>query len=201
MIRVPGTLVVKQIKGANGKFCVGDLTTPIGEFKVKEQILDQFEEGRYVGEFMIQQLYPNSFTWRGRVTTEIRAKVVEVFLDEVDEGCVEDAQPEPDPITEQTPPVQPAGSSIADAVATAPVQVPALPTNENLVTNDGDAPAEEKNAGVASLFGAELASLISTFQAVKLDPTVDRNRFREQRDFLKKLGYSFNAMEQIWHHA
>jgi hypothetical protein len=41
-IRINGTLVIKEIKGANGKFCVGDLTTPIGEFKVKESILDQF---------------------------------------------------------------------------------------------------------------------------------------------------------------
>lgn len=34
----------KEIKGANGKFCVGDFNTPLGEFKVKEPILDQFEQ-------------------------------------------------------------------------------------------------------------------------------------------------------------
>ena len=39
-IRINGTLVIKEIKGANGKFCVGDLNTPLGEFKVKEPILD-----------------------------------------------------------------------------------------------------------------------------------------------------------------
>lgn len=42
MITVTGVLTVKQITGANGKFCTGDLNTSIGEFKVKEAILDQF---------------------------------------------------------------------------------------------------------------------------------------------------------------
>ena len=74
-IRINGTLVIKEIKGANGKFCVGDLTTPIGEFKVKESILDQFSEGRYEGEFLVENFYLSSYIWRGKSTTDIRAKV------------------------------------------------------------------------------------------------------------------------------
>ena len=36
---------------------------------------------------------------------------------------------------------------------------------------------------------------------VRLDPTVDRKRFREQRNRLKALGYTFDAIEQIWSNA
>ena len=38
-----GTLAVEVIKGNRGDFCVGTLTTSIGEFKVKDAALEQFE--------------------------------------------------------------------------------------------------------------------------------------------------------------
>jgi hypothetical protein len=34
--------------------------------------------------------------------------------------------------------------------------------------------------------------------ALKLDPTVDRNIFRKQRDRLKAIGYRFEPMGQQW---
>ena len=39
------TLRVKRINGRNGPFCIADLSTDFGEFKVKESLLDQFDEG------------------------------------------------------------------------------------------------------------------------------------------------------------
>jgi hypothetical protein len=33
---------------------------------------------------------------------------------------------------------------------------------------------------------------------VALDPTVDRARFRRQRDRLKELGYRFEPLQQSW---
>ena len=47
MIRISGTLNVKSIKGSRGAFSVGELTSAVGNFKVKDQILDQFSEGSY----------------------------------------------------------------------------------------------------------------------------------------------------------
>jgi len=35
-------------------------------------------------------------------------------------------------------------------------------------------------------------------QPRKLDPTVDRSRFRRQRDHLKAAGYQFRPLDQIW---
>ena len=36
MIKIPGTLEVKTIRGGNGDFNVGELQTAIGEFKIKD---------------------------------------------------------------------------------------------------------------------------------------------------------------------
>lgn len=43
-IRIAGNLVIKEVKGANGKFCVSDLQTERGLFKVRELGLDQLAE-------------------------------------------------------------------------------------------------------------------------------------------------------------
>ena len=43
-------------------FCVGDLETEIGDFRVKDAILDQFDEGLYEGQFCIQQIFPFEHT-------------------------------------------------------------------------------------------------------------------------------------------
>jgi hypothetical protein len=184
-VRINGTLVVKVINGANGKFCVGDLNTPLGEFKVKEPILDQFEEGRYEGEFLIERFYLSSYVWRGKSTTDIRAQVTEVFLDTVDEGKVEDAQSEPDPLMTD------AGRSVANEQSFGATPIPATVVDE---TGNQDAVFLR----YVELFGAELGELVWDCKQVKLDPTVGREQFREQRDMLKTLGYIFDAKSQVW---
>lgn len=176
MITVAGVLTVKQITGANGKFCTGDLNTSIGEFKVKEAILDQFEEGRYEGEFDIERFYLSSYVWRGKSTTDIRAKVTDIRLQNAEEGNVDIApQPEMDPVAE----------SVADLMA----------DTISAASRDNDSQASDE---MSKLFGSELAKDISENKAVKLDPTVDRTLFREQRDKLKQLGYEFEPLSQTW---
>ncbi len=184
MIRISGTLVVKEIKGANGRFCVGDLSTPEGDFKVKEPILDQFEEGRYEGEFVVERFYLSSYVWRGKSTTDIRAKVTEISLDIVDEGTVAESQSEPDPLTTDR-----ATSSVPAQPAATPVAAPVLDQPEAL---------DPAVLELSEVFGRELASLVAKREEVKLDPTVDRGQFRIQRDKLKELGYRFDAKTQAW---
>ena len=184
MIKLYGTLVIKEIKGANGKFCVGDLTTPEGDFKVKEPILDQFAEGRYEGEFSVERFYLSSYVWRGKSTTDIRAKLVDINLSEAVEGEQEATPSEPDPIMTDIQPAQVPGESA--------VPVPAAVVSE-------DAPQDPKYRELLELLGNELAELAWESKPIKLDPTVDRAMFRRQRDMLKTLGYSFDAKEQQWH--
>lgn len=183
-IRVTGTLVIKEIKGANGKFCVGDLNTELGEFKVKEPILDQFSEGHYQGEFLIDRFYLSSYVWRGKSTTDIRAKVMEIFLDTADEGRVEESQSEPDPMA-----IEPRADALLSASSDAPV--PAVLIQE---TADHDPEFQ----ALLELFGADLADQVRDRMEVKLDPTVDRALFRRQRDRLKELSYVFDAKLQSW---
>lgn len=43
-VRVTGNLVIKQVGGANGKFCAGDLHTELGIFKVSEPGLNHLNQ-------------------------------------------------------------------------------------------------------------------------------------------------------------
>jgi hypothetical protein len=51
MIKVQGALRGKKIlQSKNSPFAVGTLSTDVGEFKVKDQVLDQFDEGSYADD-------------------------------------------------------------------------------------------------------------------------------------------------------
>lgn len=184
-----GILIIKVIKGTNGSFAVGDLITPEGDFKVKDSLLDQFEEGRYEGEFVIDRVYPHSYVWRGRSTTDIRAKVSAINLDGVFEGKQDETPVEPDPI--QIEPSQPASPATLDDVVSE-----IAPTEAVVIAPD--LPADPKFGEMLEMFGQELALQVWEGHTVKLDPTVDRQKFRAQRDYLKAIGFSFEPTAQTW---
>lgn len=185
MIRISGILNVKSIKGSRGAFSVGELTSSVGSFKVKDQILDQFSEGSYEGEFLVAHIYPASYVHYGRVITEIRAKLAEIILPEGEEK----------PLPEQTVPQEPDPVEEPQAVAAAaPAEAPA----DAAVDTQAAGPLTEEEAKDLALFGAELYGAVTKRDAIKLDPTVDRLKFRAQRDRLKGLGYRFDAARQAW---
>jgi len=186
MIRISGILNVKSIKGSRGAFSVGELTSSVGSFKVKDQILDQFSEGSYEGEFLVAHIYPASYVHYGRVITEIRAKLAEIILPEGEEKPLPEqtAPQEPDPVEEPQP-----------VVAAPPAEAPA---DAAVDTQAAAGPLTEEEAKDLALFGAELYGAVTKRDAIKLDPTVDRLKFRAQRDRLKGLGYRFDAARQAW---
>ena len=55
-ISIPGTLRVIQRTGRFGNFCVGMLDTEIGSFRIKNPVLDEFDEGSYEGVFLITKI-------------------------------------------------------------------------------------------------------------------------------------------------
>jgi hypothetical protein len=75
MIRITGRLIVKRVKSRNGPFNVADLLTDVGEFKVKDPVLDQFKEGAYQGTFWIAEIYLLPYISFGRSITELRMRV------------------------------------------------------------------------------------------------------------------------------
>lgn len=177
-VQLQGTLSIKEVNGRSGSFCVGDLVTDIGTFKVKDAILDQYPAGEYAGNFVIAEIYPYSYTWRGKVWVEVRAQLSAIHVD---------SQPEEAPDTEALP----------ASVEPDPADEAAVPRPETqpVVVDHQETPAPDAEP---SLFDAETQGLIGAGQPVKLDPTVDRGLFRAQRDALKGLGYRFDARGQTW---
>jgi len=173
-MNINGVLSIRTIQGRNGPFNVGRLITDLGEFAVKDTLLDQYDEGRYEGNFSITQIFPASYLAGGRFVVEVRATLKNLTLDGVDDLKPEDTAvaPEPDPMDDQVLPVAAKPESSEKA--------PSQP--------------EPETEGDEVLFG----TLWPLGTQVKLDPTVDRKRFRDQRNRLKAMGYKFDAIEQIW---
>lgn len=183
MIDISGTLVVRLIKGRKGVFAVGDLHTDIGNFKVKDPLLDQFDEGQYRGTFQVVRIFPDSYIYYGRVVTEIRAQLAGYVLSEEDIRSLPDQPSIPDPVDQSLSPDTPLPSSPVPTAAPQPAPVATTPD-----AADAD----------QALFGEELYPAVVEGLAIKLDPTVDRNVFRAQRDRLKTLGFRFEAASQTW---
>ncbi len=62
-IIVSGQLTLRTIRGRNGPFTVGRLTTHLGVFAIKDAELEQYPEGRYDGEFVIRYIFPSPTRW------------------------------------------------------------------------------------------------------------------------------------------
>lgn len=166
-----GTLAIREIVGRNGPFKVGTLHTSIGDFAVKDPILDQYEEGKYDGQFQIERIYQGHYIANGRSVTEIRAKLADMVIDDIDEKAPEPEIIEPDPIDEKTEPAKEEKTDVEKG-------------KETINTNSDD----------ESLFGL----LMPLSNKIKLDPSVDRSVLREQVDRLGELGYVFDPKSQTW---
>lgn len=187
MITLPGVLTVRVINGRNGPFNVGRLVTEIGEFSVKDTLIDEYDEGRFNGFFVLSRIYPTSYFVGGRFVVEIRANLASISLSEVQQPEEAPAEHEIDPLDEApAPPVNP-----PNGVGPLPVEL-SSPESESVPADDE--PDVDPNAPEA-VFG----SLWPLGEVVKLDPTVDRSTFRQQRDWLKENGYRFRALSQDWY--
>jgi len=151
----------------------------LGEFAVKDTLLEQYEEGRYEGNFNVTQIFPSSYLAGGRFVVEVRATIKSLNLDGVDDLKPEDKEvaSEPDPADNQS-------KSIEVAVSDQSNQ-PAEVNTESEENDLGD------DCGDEALFD----SLWPLGTQVKLDPTVDRLKFRLQRNRLKDIGYTFDPRE------
>lgn len=201
MITLSGQLAIKTIHGRNGDFNVGRLSTSIGEFVIKNAELDQYDEGKYDGDFVITEIRPSTYNTSGRMVIEIRAHLGGMTLSNIDRLSKDEAQrlspQEVDPIDEET--------QAPAAAARPPARTKARSTRDPLVdttpfgsepaaASASNASAEEDNA---ALFGM----LWPLSETVKLDATVDRRVLRQQRDRLDAMGYRFEPLSQDWHLA
>ena len=201
MITIPGQLAIKTIHGRNGDFNVGRLATSIGEFVIKNAELDQYDEGKYEGDFVITEIRPSTYNASGRMVIEIRAHLGGMTLSSIDRLTRDEASrlspQEVDPIDEEAAAPAPAvarpKSKPAKKIRAAsdPLE-DTTPFGAPDPTTKADTEAED-----AALFG----TLWPLGDVVKLDATVDRRTLREQRDRLGALGYEFEPLSQQWHRA
>ncbi|WP_456016766.1 DUF3275 family protein [Pseudomonas fluorescens] len=200
MINIPGQLAIRTISGRNGDFNVGRLSTSIGEFVIKDALLDQYSEGKYRGDFLITEIRPSYYSTSGRLVVEIRAKLESMSLDDVDKLTAEDAATlsasEPDPIDED------------------PSSAPPKPLQQRkkLATPKGVNSTAEPPAAEDAPFGMPPTNLTRSAEqdadlfgtiwplgdTVKLDTTVDRQRLRQQCTRLGELGYVLDFKLQVW---
>ena len=188
MQKLSGVLTIKSIQGRNGPFNVGTLITDLGDFSVKDAILEQYEEGKYEGDFGVSRIYPSSYFSNGRMVVEVRAKLETISLQSIDHDIGFPAVPEePDPMDE-----------VPAAVASAPPMSTTLPTDEGVLPV-ADPALTASDEGVAMDFDSTLCGeLWPMSDEIKLDPTVDRAKFRLQCKRLNDLGYRFQSVGQKW---
>jgi Protein of unknown function (DUF3275) len=199
-VRVRGTINIQRKAGRKGDFNIGDLSTEIGAFEVKDALIEQFEPGKYTGEFIIQWIEPDSFSWRGRVFVKNRATLAEILVDEEDVGAPPPSTPpEPDPIDSTDMRAQPSRLHVSKGLDDTHKANGAAGTSLDSAPLQASPPASP-GAGSAdlALFGQEIHELVQQGQPLKLDPTVDRELFRQQRDRLKALSFAFDAKSQTW---
>lgn len=212
MLKTNGTLLIKSIHSRNGRFCVADLITEFGEFKVKDPMLDQFEEGEYQGTIWISQIYMAPYVAYGKVVTELRAKLHDIQISSQEELPNTPPQnSEPDPIDEDAarsrnvPPTPPAQPAVDDQSTAGSLQTPksALPAPQEKSSDaSGGDEGEFTFESVVALYGLEIANDIDNLRTIKLDPTVDRALLREQTKTLRELlSYVFDAKAQSWVHT
>ncbi len=205
-ILVPGQLTLRTIRGRNGPFTIGRLTTHLGVFEVKDAELEQYPEGKYDGEFIIRYIYPRAYPTGGGMRFEIRASLDGMTLSGIDKLSKDEARSfasqDIDPLDEELG-AQPATPAAAPASKPKPVQAPVQASTDPLVDTTPfgvDAPSAKvaaaggPDSGDAALFGL----LWPLDESVKLDSTIDRRTLRAQIARLSALGYALNFKTQEW---
>lgn len=207
-IVVPGQLTLRTIRGRNGPFTVGRLTTHLGVFEVKDPELEQYPEGKYDGEFIIRYIFPKSYPVGGGMRFEIRASLDGMTLHGIDKLSRDEARSfatqDVDPLDEELgtqPAATPAKPTRTSSPAKpAPVQASADPLVDTTPFGvDAPPPATPAAFGSAEDGDAALFGILWPLgESVKLDSTIDRRALRAQIARLGEMGYELNIKTQEW---
>jgi len=110
MISLSGTLIITQINGKYGAFNKAKLTTSIGSFTIKDKRIEQYEEGKYEGTFVIVEIKPYSYLYQNRASYEIQARLNDMVLNDntllTDEDKSSTAMSEHDPASDEQKPTE-----------------------------------------------------------------------------------------------
>ena len=198
-------LRVKRIRQSrNGAFCIADLTTDFGEFKVKDPILDQFEEGEYQADVWISEIHLSQYIAYGKAVTEIRARLHDLQVISEDSRPIPKEPAELDPLDEPAPIRMPQGTKEKAEATKGSKGAPdhrwdKFKKSGQSVPELTKAELEsDQTEQIRALFDPDLSAAIEGRQPVRLDMTIDRAMLREQTAFLKKNDYRFDPKQQTW---
>jgi hypothetical protein len=202
-IIVPGQLTLRTIRGRNGPFTVGRLTTHLGVFEVKDAELEQYPEGKYDGEFVIRYIYPKAYPTGGGMRFEIRANLDGMTLSGIDKLSRDEAlgfvSQDVDPLDEELGTQAVATPSATPQPAPAPVQASTDPLVDTTPFGVDTPSANVDASGSADSDDAALFGLLWPLaESVKLDSTIDRRTLRAQIARLGALGYALDFKSQQW---
>ncbi len=203
MIILEGNITNKVITGANGDFSVGNFNTEVGQFKIKSQLLDQFEEGDYQVQVSVVKLSLNTYVVKrsGITITEIVADIDAINVIDADIKSVTVESIEPDASVDEIKADKARVTTEKKAVVKTDHQKPKKANKSETVLNtqktkipvtpgmEGD---DEKQ--LPELFG----HLWPLTENVKLDTTLPRTLIIKQKDYLYNQGYTFDLKTQIW---
>ena len=174
-INIAGSLQVIVRSGRNGDFTVGELSTEIGKFRIKNPVLDEFEAGSYEGVFLITRIFNiTNVTTTGQVWVSLCADLDWEALKIMNQSETVESE------TLETV------AMIEEVVETQPE-----PVSEQETTHDDD---------LISDLDALQALLEANADEIKLDSTLtDRDLFRQLREAIKATEkYRFMANGQKW---
>ncbi|GLT20182.1 hypothetical protein GCM10007938_39650 [Vibrio zhanjiangensis] len=163
MVQITGTLTIKTITGRFGDFNVGNLECELGEFAIRDALLEEYTEGTYQGTFGVTRIYAGSYQARQRIIIEARAELSAIWLDDYQEGPL----PEPESLE-----AEPQSSTQPDSEV-----VPKVASNHD---------ESSTHAHLAEVFGELWPLGEHVGDIVKLAPEVGRERMTQQLAFLKR---------------
>ncbi|MEZ8088342.1 DUF3275 family protein [Vibrio sp. 1S139] len=185
MVQVPGTLTIKTVSGRYGDFNVAMLDTDIGQFSVRDAVLDEYSEGTYQGTFGLQRIYPGSYQTSNRFVIETRAELNGIWLSDYKEEALPRDEPmEEDPLAKERKAQQ---------------QL----TEQRDVASQALASSQESQEDLVSLFGALWPLPSHIGDIVKLTPEVGREVMGKQLAYLKRRinderVWKFEPKSQHW---
>lgn len=170
-ITIPGKLTVKTVQGKRGSFNVADLATDIGEFQLKNPVLMKFAPGEYEGNFVIDKLKVNCYTWGSGASSYIDAILDWAELELFAQSCGF--------ANDEEVPAQFAHGGMD----------PAAPTENAIIL-----PQYAETVGhVESMIGNGYAQIALGEYLLS-----DRDALNHVRDMLRQAGYAFNPPTQSW---
>lgn len=181
MVQVPGTLTIKTVTGRYGNFNVAMLDTDIGKFSIRDNVLDEYNEGTYEGTFGLKRIYPGSYQTSNRFVIETRAELSGIWLsDYKEEALPQEESMEEDPLAKE----RKAQEQLAAQRLSSQPQAENDDASKAMSSHDDVSPT--RDGQLAQLFGEQWPLPEQVGGIVKLNPEIGREVMGKQLAYLKR---------------